>query len=180
MKEHHVPGVSEATAFVVNEAVIHGAPRRDEPSHRQHRVDDDVGALKLCSRLSDVELQLVAKQRLQFVSNAEWQPPDGSDDAETFLFQVGPKCSRQFSGSRDLSAGHRRPEAHANRAEKEVKHATGRLHDYTEDVAEETQSSAIENRRDRCLCEVEASLTSQQGFDSTWWAVRRSRMAAGN
>jgi hypothetical protein len=67
MKQRHLPRVGNATAFVVDEAVIGRAPRRDQPTYRQLRIDDIVGDLKRGSGLSDIEC-LAAEQRLQPVS----------------------------------------------------------------------------------------------------------------
>jgi hypothetical protein len=79
--------VGDAAAFVVDEAVIGRAPRRNQTAYRQLRIEHHVGDLKLGSGLGDVE-RLAAEQRLEFVSDTEWQPSDGRDDPEPFVLQV--------------------------------------------------------------------------------------------
>ena len=110
MKQRHLPRVGDAAALVVDEAVIGRAPRRDQPTDRQLRIDDHVGDLKLGSGLGDVEC-LAAEQRLQPVADAERQSSDGRDDPEPLVLHVGPQRPGQCYGGRRLAAGnHGRPE----------------------------------------------------------------------
>ena len=110
--------MGDASAFVVDEAVIGRAARRDQPTDRQLWIAGHVGDPILGSGLSDVEC-LAAEQRLQHVSDAKWQPSDGRDDPEPLVLHVGPQPDGQFYGGRGLAAGnHDRPKARAKRAEK--------------------------------------------------------------
>jgi hypothetical protein len=55
MKQRHLPGVGDAAALVVDEAMIGRAASYDQATDRQLRIRDHVGDLKLGSGLRDVE-----------------------------------------------------------------------------------------------------------------------------
>ena len=81
-------------------------------------IAKDVGDLKRGSGLGDVE-RLAAEQRLQPVSDAEWQPSDRRDDLEPLVLHVGLQCPGHYDWGRRLAGGHHgRTHSHANRAEK--------------------------------------------------------------
>jgi hypothetical protein len=118
VKQRHVPGVEATAALIVNEGVIISrAPRRDQPTDRQLRIDDHVGDLELGSGLRDVQ-GLAAEQRLQPIADAERQSSDGRDNLEPLVIQVSPqRPGHCYVGCRLVAGNQDRPEAHANRAE---------------------------------------------------------------
>src|SRR4029453_16513905 len=68
VKQRDMPRASAAAALIVDEAIFDRAPRRDQPTDRQLRIDNHVGDLKLSSGFGDVEC-LAAEQRLQPVAD---------------------------------------------------------------------------------------------------------------
>ena len=79
--------------------------RRDQPPDGQLRIADRVGHLKLGSRLGDVEVP-GAEHCLELIADTERQSPDGRDDRELLVLQVGPQRLGQWTSGRRLAADH--------------------------------------------------------------------------